>query len=182
MTVRSCSLPDDALLQKYRRGPSGDGGSTYTDCYRTRVAGRVSLADYVHAFYTTWLFRLERQILKYAVSKPSSDDAARELADGLIADFAAWHVEARTPSQLLMCDFQGRTRSWFMVETVLEASVTYTVLHFGSAVVPKSGKKPGQARPGLVYRMLLPFHRLYSRLLLRAAATRINRRRPATRT
>jgi hypothetical protein len=178
MTIRDCSLPDDALLQRYRRVPTGDAGSTYTDCYRTRVAGRVSLAGYVYAFYTTWLFRLERRILQYVVSKPSSDHAARELADGLSADFAAWHVEARTPTELLMCDFQGRTRSWFMVEAEFEDGGAFTVLRFGSAVVPKVDKGPGQERTGLAYRMLLPFHRLYSRLLLRATASRLLRNTP----
>lgn len=174
MTVRDSPLPDDALLQRYRRGPTGDDRSTYTDCYRTRVAGRVLLADYVYAFYTSWLFRLERRILQYIVRRPSSDHAARELADGLIADFAAWHVEARTPTQLLMCDFLGRTRSWFMVETESECGAAFTALRFGSAVVPKADKDSVQAQ-GLGHRMLLPFHRLYSRLLLRAAALRLRR-------
>jgi hypothetical protein len=173
MTIATCALPDNALLQKYRRTPTGDTASNHTDCYRTRVTGNVALADYVYAFYTSWLFRLERLILRHLVHKPSTDSGARALADGVIEDFAAWHVEARTPTQLLMCDFLGRTRSWFMVEALSEAGEPFTILRFGSAVVPAVSKDSGCTRTGLAYRVLLPFHRLYSRLLLRAAVSRL---------
>lgn len=173
MSIATCSLPDDALLQKYRRTPSGDTASAYTDCYRTRVAGHVTLADYVCAFYTSWLFRLERLILRHLVHKPSTDSEARALADGVIEEFAAWHVEDRTPTQLLMCDILGRTRSWFMVEAQPEAGEPFTILRFGSAVVPALDKDSGRTRTGLAYRVLLPFHRLYSRQLLRAALSRL---------
>ena len=67
------------------------------------------------AFYTTWLFRLERWILRLAVARPSTDEEAHQLARGEREAFAAWSVEARAPDQLLMCDFTGRTRSWLMV-------------------------------------------------------------------
>ena len=175
MNITTCSLPDDALLQKYRHTPAGGTASTYTDCYGAHVSGNVSLADYVYAFYTSWLFRLERWILQCLVHKPSTDHAARELAGGVISQFAAWHVEARTSNQLLMCDFLYRTRSWFMAEALSEAGVSFTVLRFGSAVVPAVSKDSGKARTGLAYRVLLPFHRLYSRLLLRAALSRLRR-------
>jgi hypothetical protein len=175
MTITTCSLPDDALLQKYRHTPTGDTASTYTDCYRARVTGNVSLADYVFAFYTSWLFRLERLILRHLVHKPSTDSGARALADGEIEHFAAWQVEARTSTQLLMCDFLGRTRSWFMVEAVSDEGESSTLLRFGSAVVPAVGRDSNTTLTGLAYRMLLPFHRLYSRLLLRAALSRLGR-------
>jgi hypothetical protein len=72
--------------------------------------------------------------------------------------FAAWSVEAHTGNQLLMCDFQGRTRSWFMVSG--------TRLLFGSAVVPVTVTESR-------FRWLLGLHRLYSRALLRAARSRL---------
>jgi hypothetical protein len=37
----------------------------------------VTLAEYVNAFYTTRVFRLERIILKWAVSRPSTDAQAK---------------------------------------------------------------------------------------------------------
>lgn len=173
MTIKTCTLPDVALLQKYKRESSGNTASTYTDCYRTRISGHVALGDYVYAFYTSWLFRLERWILRHLVHKPSTDQAAREVADSVIENFAAWHVEARTSTQLLMCDFQGRTRSWFMVEGASETGESFTVLRFGSAVVPAVNKDGSKAQTGLAYRVLLPFHRLYSRRLLAAAVSRL---------
>jgi hypothetical protein len=72
----------------------------------------VSQAQYVSAFYTTFVFKLERLILKWTVSKPSTDAQVKRLADGSIDSFAAWMVEARSQNQLLMCDYQRLTRSW----------------------------------------------------------------------
>ena len=60
-----------------------------------------------------------------------------------------------------------------MVEAVSEERETFTILRFGSAVVPAVSNDSGRARTGLAYRALLPFHRLYSRLLLRAALSRL---------
>jgi len=51
------------------------------------------------AFYTTLVFKLERLILKLAVSRPSTDAQAKQLAAGSIDEFSAWHVEARSENQ-----------------------------------------------------------------------------------
>ncbi len=156
-------LPDHALLAQY----AGNGG--YTDCYATDLPGDFSHAEYVSAFYTTWLFRLERAVLRLA-KRPSSDDEATELARGKRDSFAAWTVEAQAPNQLLMCDFMGATRSWLMVEPRREGGMTR--LYFGSAVLPRSRGKSGP-RLGWRYRALLGFHKKYSRALLAAARTRL---------
>ena len=157
--IEKSALPDNALLREYVRS------GAYTDCYSTPISLEVSLTNYVAGFYTTWLFKLERFILRWMVARPSSDDEAGMLADGKIEAFAAWYVEARTENQLLMCDFRDRTRSWFMV--------TPTRLYFGSAVVPLRDGRTGKTSMGLVYKLLLGFHRLYSRALLTAAKSRL---------
>lgn len=151
-------LPASALLRKYNR----DGA--YTDCYVTEVPASISLAEYVEAFYTTWVFKLERCILTHAVAKPSSDVDAKRVANAETDAFAAWTVEARAPDQLLMCDFSSRTRSWFMVAPTKSGG---TRLYFGSAVVPVRSKS-GDLTLGSTYRALMGFHKLYSRILLRA--------------
>ena len=143
-------LPNNALLQKYAKA------GAYTDCFSTDVLANVSLAEFVEAFYTTWLFRVERFILRVAVSKPSTDEQVSALTAGTLDTFAAWYVEGRAEHQLLMCDFRGHTRSWFMVAP--------GKLYFGSAVVPIN-------RPS--YKLLIGFHRLYSRALLSAARSRL---------
>ena len=76
-------LPGNALLQKYARS------GAYTDCFHTDILDNVSLTDYVEAFYTTWLFKLERVILKVLVKKPSTDEQAKQLVAGEIDRFAA---------------------------------------------------------------------------------------------
>ena len=155
----SSELPPTALLHRYR-----DAGA-YTDCYIAEVEARVSHAAYVEAFYTTFVFKLERLLLKWLVSKPSTDGEAARLARGEIDSFAAWTVEARAPDQLLMADYIGRTRSWLMVVPLGEAR---TRLYFGSAVVPVRDPS-GNLKLGLPFRPLLGFHKLYSRVLLGAA-------------
>ena len=170
-SVESCPIPEGALLNSYL------GEGTYTDCYVTDVRGSVSHAQYVMAFYTTRVFKLERLILKVAVSRPSTDVQAEQLAAGSIDAFAAWDVEARSENQLLMCDFNRRTRSWLMVVPLESASGTCTRLYFGSAVVPVKNSRTGKVTLGFVYRALLGFHRVYSVVLLSAARSRLEAQR-----
>lgn len=171
--IRTGELPDGALLRRYL-----DAGA-YTDCYVTEIARTTGLSDYVAAFYTTRLFRIERLILALLVARPSTDGEARELASGNLARFAAWSVEARESNQLLLSDFRGRTRSWFM--TAPAANSNGTCLYFGSAVVPVVDKRSGSAKTGSGFGLLLRFHRLYSRALLRAAHARLMRTPAGTR-
>ena len=137
-SIEKCTVPANALLAKY----SMDG--TYTDCYATEIPGRISFPEFVFAFYTTLLFKLERLILKWTVSKPSTDAQARQLAEGDSEKFAAWHVENRSENEILMCDFRGRTRSWLMVTPVSTVSGARTRLYFGSAVVPIRNSETGK--------------------------------------
>ena len=163
-TITTPPLPDHALLARY----AGNGG--YTDCYATDLPGAYSHAEFVAAFYTTWLFKLERAILEWLVARPSTDDEAAELARGGRQAFAAWTVEASAPNQLLLRDYLGNTRSWLMVEPRHDGGVTR--LYFGSAIVPRA-TRDGRPRLGFSFRALLGFHRRYSRALLAAARARL---------
>jgi hypothetical protein len=167
--IQACALPEDALLLKYTR----DGA--YADCYATEVGRAVSQAQYIEAFYTGALFKLERRLLAWFVSKPSTDAQAKELASGAAGSFAAWRVEERRSDQLLMCDFSGRTRSWLMVAPAGDGSSDCTRLYFGSAVVPVVHPRSGQATASFTFKALLGFHKLYSRSLLSAARSRLAR-------
>jgi len=168
--IRSCPLPPDALLNRYL------ASGAYADCYVTEVGHRVSHAEFVEAFYTTAVFKLERLILRVFVSRPSTDAQAGQLARGEVSSFAAWSVEGRAPNQLLLCDLSGRTRSWLMVAVSENPDFIGTWLYFGSAVVPVRSLKTGQATLGLVFSALLGFHKLYSRVLLLAAGHRLSGR------
>ena len=153
-------LPDAALLGPYARIEGG-----FTDCYVTQAAGPVSLADYVSAFYTTPLFRMERRVLALAARSPSTDADAVALGAGDTEHFAVWSVEARSDSQLLMCPVGSRTRSWFMVQPEGGSALLY----FGSAVVPVAGKDG----PGFGFHALLGLHMVYSKALLASARRRL---------
>jgi hypothetical protein len=162
-SIEKRSVPPNTLLDRYSMN------GAYLDCYSVEVPGRVSLPTLIFAFYTTLLFKLERFILIWTVSKPSSDSEARQLADGIREKFAAWHVEARSANEILMCDFVGRTRSWLMVAPASTVSDFRTRLYFGSAVVPVQNPKTGKPSRGFMFQALLGFHKVYSILLLNSA-------------
>ncbi len=168
--IHSCELPADALLNRYSRS------GAFADCYVAEIAGAVSHAEFVEAFYTTAVFRLERLILRLLVSRPSTDAEALQLAQRKRDSFAAWSVEACATDQLLLSDFTGRTKSWLMVVAPQNAGSSSTRLFFGSAVVPARSASADRTSLGFVFTALLGFHKLYSRILLRSAVSRLSRR------
>ncbi len=159
MRVQECSVPEGALLNAY---VGRDG--TYTDCFETAYAGQVDLPAFITAFYTTWLFRLERAVLSLALRKKIHDSDVVALAQGREA-FAIWTVEARGSAEILLCDNAGTTRSYLAVAAQEDGT---TRLIFGSAVV---GRNTGQLP--LLVRLATPLHRLYSIGLLRLAARKV---------
>ncbi len=166
--IQPCAVPPDSLLAAYL----ADGG--YADCYAADIGLAVTQTDYIAAFYTTRAFKLERLILKFALSRPSTDAQAIQLAQGGTDSFAAWTVEGRRDNELLLRDLHGRTRSWLMTDAL--ANGTGTRLYFGSAVVPLRDRETGAHRMGAGFNALLGFHQLYSRILLAAARSRLRSR------
>jgi hypothetical protein len=158
--VHACSLPAESLLARY-------ASTGYADCYTAEVRRAVSHAEFVEAFYTGGVFKLERWVLKLFLAKPSTDEEARQLAAGRLGEFSAWRVEGRAANQLLMCDIGGRTRSWLM--TTGEPDGAATRLYFGSAVVAVKHPTTGKPGLGIAFKTLLGFHRMYSKVLLSAA-------------
>lgn len=157
-------VPPDSLL-----GGLARSRGAFADAYVLDVARRVTLAEFVEAFYTTRLFKVERALIRL-LGKPSSDAMARAVACGQGERIAVWTVEARTPEELLMHEDSGATRSWFKAEPQADGR---TRLWFGSAVVPRRREPGGEPRFSAVFHALLGFHRWYSRALLGAAARRL---------
>jgi len=158
------SPPEDALLARYTVSDDGTPLPHYTDCFSAQVSRAVDIEAFLHAFYTTPLFRCERLILRLFGLR-STDAGIDTFLAGRQQRFAAWTLEDRSDDQLLMCDVYGRTRSWFRVAR----EGTATRLYFGSAVVADGARLP------MLYRALLPAHRFYSRQLLNAAARKLTR-------
>jgi len=159
MTLRAVAVPQYAFLSRHV-----GQGATYTDCYEVVVPGQVDLAQFICRFYTSWLFRLERLVLSLALRRRIADAEVAALAAGAEA-FAIWRVEARGARQILLCDLRGSTCSWL---AVAPGDGGGTQLLFGSAVMAR----PGRDLPRIV-RILTPFHKVYARGLLRAAAARL---------
>jgi hypothetical protein len=174
--AQPCEVPRNSQLRTYK------DGAGFADCYVTEVPGAVTQGAFIEAFYTAPLFKIERTLLQYLASRPATDADAKQLAGGKATKFSAWRVEKQSPSELLLADFTGRTRSWLMVEPVeMSGQPPRTRLYFGSAVLPRrdsageAGTVRQKPRMGWVFHALLGFHRLYSRLLLGATSRRLAR-------
>ena len=168
--VQPCEVPVGTLLRRYK------DGSGFADCYMVEVPGTVTQEAFIEAFYTSPLFKVERTILRYLASRPATDSDARDLAAGKAGRFSAWSVEGQSPSELLLADFTGRTRSWLRATAAVGPSPSQcTTLYFGSAVIPRSKQGSSDLSLGWLFHALLGFHKLYSRLLLSAASKRVPR-------
>jgi hypothetical protein len=143
----------------------------YADCLTVDVPGAISLGTFVQAFYTSAAFRPERMVLRL-IGRGSNDADVRALADGSADNFAAWDVEARGADELLLRDFQNRTRSWLMVEDLTPPGSPATRLTFGSGVMHPKGAGSGG---GKLFRLLLPIHKIYAKMLLKSAAKQLMR-------
>lgn len=166
-------VPRPALFTAYRlpfrkyRECSG-----FADCYCVQVTRHVTQAKFIQAFYTLRLFKLERTLLQLLASKPATDADAKRLARCQASTFSAWKVESQTASELLLADFTGRTRSWLMTEQIEPASGSAR-LYFGSVVLAHAGYGTQKPSMGWFFHALLGFHRIYSKLLLRAASGKV---------
>jgi len=168
LSARPCQVPAPSLLHRYKEEPG------FTDCYMVEVLGAFSQEAFVEAFYTSPLFKLERVILTYLASMPSTDADARALACGKLTKFSAWTVERQSSSELLLADITGRTRSWLMAVSGSGSNqAAITRLYFGSAVIPRSHGATTTPSMGWPFYVLAGFHRLYSRLLLSAASRHV---------
>lgn len=165
-------VPNDALLMTYRGAVHPERWGSYADCFSVKVDRSVRLAEFVFAFYTSPLIRIERFLLRLLINAPSSRADALAVAEGRADRFAAWYVGQRTATQLLMCDRYEQTRSWFRVEALNDGG---TCLRFGSAVAARRDPRSGALTRGPGFGLLLGFHVAYSRALLHAARVNLLR-------
>jgi len=159
LSIEKCEVIPNTLVASFLE-------KGYADSYRTEVDGHVSMEDYVYKFYTSPLFKLERFILTWSVRKPSTDKQAKEISEGNTNKFAAWTLEDRRENELLMRDMADRTRSWFMVNHLGTRENPKTQLYFGTGISPSPKRNPEKSSIGLFFNAMLPFHKVYSVLLL----------------
>ena len=159
--VHKSDIPPASLVNAYQ-GKSCER----IDCYRAFVDGPTNIENFVGRFYRGRLFRIERAMISLVTKHKSSDAQLDALLFGNSKRFSAWTQSGRTKNQLIMCDYQDRTCSWFMVEPYK----TGTYLYFGTIFKRTNyfGGLEWLSKP--LFTLLLPVHGLYSRLLLGAAA------------
>jgi hypothetical protein len=164
------AVPEDSLLKTFRGGAHPERWGGYADCFEVSVDRTVTLSEFVHAFYTSPAFRVERLLLRLVIGAGSSRSDARAVAEGSATRFAAWYVGERSATQLLMCDRYERTRSWFQVVPI---AGNRTRLQFGSAVAAARDHRSDPEPRDRGFRIMLRFHVLYSQVLLHAAKTKL---------
>jgi len=160
-------LPAQSKLDYCHKEPGIKIPDVHTDCFSLSIKKNISIEEFVEAFYTSWLFKIERIIIGFVVGKPSTDKQVFELSMGQREQFSAWNLEYRDESQVVLADFMGKTKSWLMVQNRDETS---TRLFFGSAVMPRYNPDGSLGRPSIFFRLLGGFHLLYSRSLLWTAS------------
>lgn len=144
--VLACPVPPGSLLAEF-------GSSTaYRDCFACEVPGLVTLPELIERFYCSPAFRPERLALGL-IGRGASNADVHALASGEVQSFAAWNVVERRSQEILLQDFQQATASWLSVRP----GEGTTTLLFGSWV-----DRPDRGP----VRLLMPFHRFYSRVLL----------------
>lgn len=168
MQIVHAELPTQALLLAHT------APADYRDCFAVDIPVQVDLPTLVSAFYTTWLFKLERTLLGLA-GHPSSDEQAHALAQAQTEAFAFWQLTAREHDQLLLWDRSGATCSWLMAAPQPGG----TRLYFGSGVRARASQADGSSKMPPGYRALLGVHVFYSRALLTAAARKLLRQAQA---
>ena len=166
-SIERTPLPEQSRLEDNHKQPGTKIPHIHADCFSLAVRKTVLIEGFVEAFYTSWIFKIERKILALVVGKPSTDTQAIELSVGQRNQFSAWNLEYRDENQLVLADFMGKTKSWLMVQNTDETSTT---LFFGSAVMPRLKKDGSLERQSLVFSVLGAFHLIYSRALLWAAS------------
>ncbi len=172
--IRKTTLPAHAMLSRY-----ADGTASYTDCFAYDYAGPVDLENFLNAFFNSWVFRLERFILKAAARVTISDEDTANFAAARSDRMGLWTAQDRDESQVLTIVGQGPIHSWWMVEPKGER----TRLYFGSAIRPMTAKDGSQRMNPAAKYGGLP-HRIYARILLAVAARKLRAakdpsRRPA---
>lgn len=169
LNVKPADLPEDSLLAQYETESTANVAKNYCDCYSITINRKIDLQEFVYAFYTSKVFRIELRILSIALGIPATNEHAKQLSLGNTDSFSAWTVETRLSNEILLREPKSRTGSWFMVRQDVESDSGATELFFGSVVFPKKNQKGF----GVLFHSLMGFHKYYSCALLYSAKKRL---------
>ena len=137
----------------------------FADSFAVPCSGAPTLAQLLTAFYGSWVFWPERVLMGVLWRGSTSKAALEALAGGFGDRFGAWRVVQRSENEILLRDKRGATASWMAVVAgqVMFGSVLYT-------------QDRDTVKKSVLWRALTAFHTLFSRMLLAAAARRLERR------
>ncbi|MEO0370235.1 MAG: hypothetical protein AAF231_02160 [Pseudomonadota bacterium] len=140
----------------------------YADCFEVAVPCtplkddlEAYFARYVFVFFDSWVFRLERRILRLAGKEGTHHEDIAALARAETGRMAAWITRERGQAELLLAVPDTPILTWLQVAQTDSA----LLLRFGSGILPQTDK----SRPHWGFRATYWAHRVYSRVLLHAA-------------
>lgn len=164
ITVKRIGVPEGSFLKAYE-GREG----CETDCFQADVPGHPDIDRFVHIFFDTWVFRIERRLLALLGEDYATSEDVAALAGRSSDTLAAWTVQDRSADEIILAFKRPRGRTWLQA-TQLDGSLGSTRLRFGSALLPNIDSEGQTASISWGLKIGLPLHRLYARLLLAAAA------------
>jgi len=165
LAARAAAIPDHAALDQFRCDHA-------VDCFASDAPCTVTLPHFVEAFLTSRMFRPERFLLAVLLGKPSRDRQAMAFINGDVDRFAAWTADTDLPDLFIMRDFMGLTRAWFMCAPQDNGA---TLLYWGTISVSSEANQRRHRIWPRLFGVIMPFHRLYSRMLLSSAAKQLAR-------
>ncbi len=166
--VEKTAIPLDSFMSAYKQI---DGCSA--DAFRGYLEFPVTLEALITAFFGSPIFTLERLLLKSIGQANTSRSDITGLAAGTQEKFAAWKVEDRNESEVILKVGSSPIRSWLMARPDGDGK---TAIYFGSAVLPQTTNRNSKPQVGSSFRFFMGVHNFYSCLLLKSTIKNLQKK------
>eukprot|EP00892_Ulva_mutabilis_P011547 jgi/Ulvmu1/8765/UM048_0020.1 len=171
--VTACDVPDDSLLNYVSQTQK----VWYTDCYTTpicrqsRIVSHAGAVDALcKAFFRSWPMKAELWLLSLSGSDSPTDDEIVRTQFAEEDSVSVFRVALRGPGEILFDSYQTFAFTWMSVYKDSDGYISE--VKFGSALTG-AGYRGVPLQTYMIYQALMPFHYLYSRVLLSQAAKQL---------
>ena len=149
--IKEVPLPPASILQHYfhQAKNSNPNDGHFADAFQAQIPSnvaenmhhkgdkRLNVDSCVRRFYSSWIFKIEKTIMKFILRQPEPDLSSFEIGKSIYL----WKVESRNDEEILLVwetgSFKGST--WFCF------SLKHNVIMFGSSIqIPKNLNKRNQ--------------------------------------
>ena len=150
-SIKEVPLPPASILQHYfhQAKNSNPNDGHFADAFQAQIPSnvaenvhhkgdkRLNVDSCVRSFYSSWIFKIEKTIMKFILRQPEPDLSSFEIGKSIYL----WKVESRNDEEILLLwetgSFKGSTWFYFSQER--------SVIMFGSSIqTPKNSNKRNQ--------------------------------------